>query len=580
MSKRLLIVGGVAAGASAAAKARRSSEDIEIVMFERGPYMSFANCGLPYYIGGEIQSRSSLLVADPGIFARRFRVDVRLETTVTEVDTSRNSVSFTDRYGHSGSLEYDRLILATGTVPVKLPLEGSDAPNIFLCRTVPDADAIREYLEAVAAQARAYDDGDEDLDTTQGRALIIGAGYVGLECAEQLLTRGLDVTVVEALDQVMSPLDREMTLPIQQALEAAGAELILEDQVEGFIHPGPRSQAQLKSGRKVEFDLAILGVGVRPNTQLARAAGVKTGATGAIAVDMRQRTSEPRIFAAGDNCEAVFLPTGRPVNIPLAGPANKQGRVAGQNAALDLMGADLEDPRRLSLKGVLGTSIVRVAGMVAGGTGLSEKAARRTGMSVGVSYNITSNHAGYYPGSRSLLIKLVYAPESGRLWGAQAVGPDGVDKRLDILATAVYGDMTVQDLEQLDLGYAPPFGAARDAVIMSGMIAANTQRGISPSLTPADLFQEMRSGKPPFLIDVRTRFEFKIEHLQGAVNIPLEQLRERLKEIPRDRPVVTQCNVGYRSYVAQQVLRQHGFQDVRNLSGGYGLAGQLQDRES
>jgi len=238
--KRLLIVGGVAAGASAAAKARRSSEDIEIVMLERGPYMSFADCGLPYYIGGEIQSRSSLLVADPGIFTRRFRVDVRLETTVTEVDTSRNSVSFTDRYGHSGSLEYDRLILATGTVPVKLPLEGIDAPNIFLCRTVPDADAIREYLEAVAAQARAHDDGDEGLDTTQGRALIIGAGYVGLECAEQLLARGLDVTVVEALDQVMSPLDREMTLPIQQALEAAGAELILEDQVEGSIHPDPK----------------------------------------------------------------------------------------------------------------------------------------------------------------------------------------------------------------------------------------------------------------------------------------------------------------------------------------------------
>ncbi len=577
MPKRLVIVGGVAAGASAAAKARRSNEEIEIVMFESGPYMSFANCGLPYYVGGEIAERRSLFVADPKSFRRRFRVDVRLESTVTDVNPKACEITFKTAGGNEDRLAYDRLILGTGTVPFRLPLEGIDAPNIFECRTVPDVDSIlaslRGLQQPLPAKPETAPNGEA---ASKGKALIIGAGYIGLECAEQFLHRGLEVTVVEALDQIMSPLDNEMTLPALAALRAAGVRVLLSDLVGGFDHSGARSQALLKSGSKLEFDLAVVGVGVRPHVELAKAAGLELGETGAIAVDAHQRTSDPLIFAAGDNCESVFLPTDGKVNIPLAGPANKQGRVAGQNAALDLLGKEEASSGRLSLRGVLGTSIVRVCGMVAGGTGLTEKAARRLEREVAVAYNIGSSHAEYYPGAQSLFLKLVYDPGDGRLLGAQASGQDGVDKRLDILSTAIYGGMTLEDLEQLDLCYAPPFGSAKDVVILTGMAAANTFRGTSPAIAPTDLFEEQKGERPPFLLDVRTGFEFKMGHLQNAVNIPLETLRERLGDIPRDRPLVTQCSVGYRSYVAQQILLQSGFADVRNLSGGFSLAAQLQ----
>jgi len=576
MPERLVIVGGVAAGASAAAKARRSNEEIEIVMFESGPYMSFANCGLPYYVGGEIDKRRSLFVADPKVFNRRFRVEIRLETTVTEVNPAAGEVTFRTAAGHEDRLSYNRLILGTGTVPFKLPIEGIAAPNIFECRTVPDVDAILAALRELPRPLQEQPGKNQDESVAKGKALVIGAGYIGLECAEQLLNRGLEVTVVEALDQIMGPLDHEITLPTLDALRAAGARVLLSDLVEAFDHSGTQSMALLKSGQKLEFDLAVVGVGVRPNVALAKSAGLKLGETGAIAVDEYQRTSDPDIFAAGDNCEAEFLPTGSRVNIPLAGPANKQGRVAGQNAALDLLGVEEADAGRLRMRGVLGTSIVRVCGMVAGGTGLTEKAARRAGVDVAVAYNFGSSHAWYYPGAQSLLLKLVYAPDNGRLLGAQVSGPDGVDKRLDILATAVYGRMTVEDLEQLDLCYAPPFGSAKDAVNLTGMVAANTHRGISPSITPEALFEEQKEECPPFLIDVRTAFEFKMERLEGAVNIPLEVLRERLDEIPREQPLITQCNVGYRSYMAQQILLQLGFEDVRNLAGGFSLAGRLQ----
>ncbi len=581
MSKRLVIVGGVAGGASAAAKARRTNEDIEIVMFESGPYMSFANCGLPYYVGGEIDSRDKLFVAHPQVFHKRFRIDVRLNTTVTEVRPAVQEVTYMGPDEQEKILKYDRLILSTGTVPIKLPIEGIDAPHIYACRTVMDVDAITARIQQMLPFKNEESHNPEAGWLLTGEesgvdALVIGGGFIGLECAEQLLQRGIKVVLVEALDQIMSPLDREMTILVQKALEKKGAEIILGDMVEGFDHSGTRSRALLKSGRQVGFDLAVLGVGVRPNVELAQAAGLELGDTRAIAVDDKQRTSDPRIYAAGDNCEAVFLPTGNKVNIPLAGPANKQGRVAGQNAALDLMELAPDDNRRLDMKGVLGTSIVRGGDVVAGGTGLTEKAARKAGLDVALAYNFGSHHADYYPGAQSMCIKLVYSPEDGRLLGGQIVGQEGVDKRLDVLATALYGGMTVHDLEQLDLAYAPPFGSAKDVVILTGMVAANTQRGDSPSLSPTQLFMEMESESPPFLLDVRTAFEFRAERLKGAVNIPIESLRERLDEIPKDRPVVTQCNVGYRSYISQQILLQHGFKDVRNLSGGYSLASLMQ----
>ncbi|MFZ0256139.1 MAG: FAD-dependent oxidoreductase [Gammaproteobacteria bacterium] len=409
------------------------------------------------------------------------------------------------------------------------------------------------------------------------RALIMGGGYIGLECAEQFIQRGIRTTVAEAQEQLMGPLDPEVTQPIQEALENAGATVILNDAVARIDAVGDRNQAILNSGRLVKFDLAIIATGVRPNVELAQKAGIALGRTGAIAVDGQQRTSDPAIYAAGDNCESVYLLTGDPVNIPLAGPANKQGRVAGQNAALDLKDVDRDDPHRLRMRGVLGTGIVRVCGVVAGGTGLTEKAATRSGVDVAVSYVIGTNHAGYYPNAALLGLKLVFAPQDGRLLGAQAVGGgDGVDKRLDVLATAIHGGMTVEDLEHLDLCYAPPFGSAKDIVIMAGFIAANAQRGISPGISPITLRQELQSDTPPLVVDVRDEREFETEHLKMAVNIPLEDLRERIEEIPKDQPVVVHCSVGYRSYIAQQILRQHGWANVRNLYGGFAFASEVQ----
>ncbi len=567
---RIVIVGGVAAGASAAAKARRTNENCDIVMVDAGPYMSFANCGLPYYVGGEIHERDALFVAEAELFAERFGVDVRLETRAERVDAEKKTVSLLTRDGRGETLTYDRLILATGTEPLIPPIENIGNPSVFMCRTVPDVDRIMSRMRSLlphefeGSQHRAVRD-------SRLRALIIGAGYIGLECAEQLMHRGFVVTVVERAGQIMNPLDQEMTLPLQGALEAAGASVILNDAVTRIDGRSGRYQASLQSGRQINYDIAILSVGVRPAVKLAREAGVKLGETGAIAVDEFQRTSHPAIFAAGDNCEAPYLPNGRPVNIPLAGPANKQGRIAGANAALDLAGADGDHPERLRFRGVLGTSIVRACGMIAGGTGLNEKQAKKLEIPCQHLYATGPSHAGYYPGAEPILLKLTYATDSGRILGAQMTGKAGVDKRLDIMATAIYGGLTVEDLEQLDLAYAPPFGAAKDVSILAGFIASNARRGSSPGVTAQDLLAELDSDKPPLVIDVRTDREYAAAHFQRATNIPLDEVRERIQEIPRDRPVVVHCGVGYRSYTAQQILRNHGYRNVRNLYGGYGL---------
>ncbi|MFO1127419.1 MAG: FAD-dependent oxidoreductase [Rhodospirillales bacterium] len=577
MTKRIVVVGGVAAGASAAAKARRTNEAVEIVMFDHGPYMSYANCGLPYYVGGEIAARDALFVASPERFTKFFRIDVRLNTEVVGVNPSERTVSYIDPENGASTLGYDRLILATGTVPIVPPIAGLDGPNIFYCRTVPDVDAIMHRLAQLLPREM---EGGHFVNVKEAgfQALIIGGGYIGLECAEQLMQRGFRIAVVEAQDQLMGPLDKEMAHPIELGLRSAGATVILNDGVARIEAAGNRSKAVLKSGREVIFDIAIIGTGVRPNVALAKAAGLRLGKTGAIAVDAHQRTSDPAIFAAGDNCEAVFLPTGDSVNIPLAGPANKQGRIAGQNAALDVSDA-AADRRRLRMRGVLGTAIVRVGALVAGGTGLTEKMAHRAGIDVAVTYVIGPSHAGYYPGAKLMLLKLIYAPADGRVLGAQAVGEDGIDKRLDVLATAIQGEMTVEDLEGLDLCYAPPFGSAKDIVVMAGFVAANAFRGTGPGTSPLRLQEALATAAPPFLADVRTPREFEEGRLPQAVNIPLETLRDHLAEIPRDRPVVLQCGTGYRSYVAQQILLNSGWTDVRNLYGGYGLAKRIFDME-
>ncbi|MBK8175102.1 MAG: FAD-dependent oxidoreductase [Rhodospirillales bacterium] len=571
MTSRIIIVGGVAAGASAAAKARRTNESVEIVMFDRGPYMSYANCGLPYRVGGEIASRDALFVSNPERFTGYFNVDVRLNTAIEAIRASERTVAYIDPETGPATLTYDRLILATGTVPIVPPIKGLDGPNMFYCRTVPDVDAIMLRLSQLLPR-EGKDGAFLNVKDAGLQALVIGGGYIGLECAEQLMRRGFRVTVVEAQDQLMGPLDKEMAYPIELELREAGVGVILNDGVAFINAAGNRSKATLKSGHEVTFDIAIIGTGVRPNVELAKSAGLRLGKTGAIAVDARQRTSDPLIFAAGDNCEAVFLPTNDAVNIPLAGPANKQGRIAGQNAAMDLAGAAQDDPRRLRMRGVLGTAIVRVGGLVAGGTGLGEKMARRAGIDVAVAYVVGPNHASYYPGAKPMLLKLLYAPGDGRVLGAQAVGQEGIDKRLDVLATAIHAGMSVEDLEGLDLCYAPPFGSAKDVAVMAGFVAANAYRGASPGASPLTLLNEQASETPPFLADVRTRREFADGHLPGAINIPLDELRERLDEIPREGAVVLQCGSGYRSYLAQQILLNSGWSDVRNLYGGYGLA--------
>ena len=553
MSKRIVIVGGVAAGASAAAKARRTSEDVEIVLLEAGPYISFANCGLPYYVGGQITDREKLLVAKPGPFSKRFNVDVRVDTRAVAVDPGRSIVMIQTASGSTDHLPYDRLLLATGATAVRPDVPGADRDNIFACHTIPDVDAITAHIERTNAKT----------------ALIKGGGYIGLEVAEQLLRRGLKVTLIQRPDQVMRSMDSEMAWPLEKALIDEGAEVILSDVVVEVVDEGGQSVAVTQCGRRIPFDLAVFGIGVRPNVELAKSIGLTLGATGAIQVDRLGRTSNPAIYAAGDNSETHHLVLGRPVNIPLAGPANKAGRAAGANMALDLTGAPDDDPRRLALKGVLGTGIVRVANVNAGTTGLSEKDCLREGLNHAVIYMPGLSHAGYFPGAQPMMMKVLFDPDTGRLLGAQAVGGEGVDKRIDVLATAITAGMTTNDLEQLDLAYAPPFGSAKDVEILAGFAGANIRHNLMPAITPAELLDELAGDAPPVVVDVRTTAEHAAGHLDGALHIPVDDLRGCLDDLPKGRALAVHCAGGYRSYLAQRILMNRGFDSVRNVLGGW-----------
>ena len=576
MSKRIVIVGGVAAGASAATKARRTTENAQIVLIESGPYVSFANCGLPYYVGGEIKDRDALFAVSPKILQKRFNLDVRVNTRVESIDPQARKVAFHGPGGGVEDLGYDRLILATGSKAIRPPIPGLDREDLFTLRSVPDADAIAGLLARLLGRIQAPGGAGATPASAAPGVLVIGGGYIGLEAAEQLVRRGGRVTVVEAAGQLMPAMDAEMAQPIRSALEKAGVPAILSDGVARIADRGGRSVAVTRSGRELPFDLGILAVGIVPDVDLARAAGIELGQTGAIKVDRFQRTSDPAIYAAGDNCEAMHLVLGRPVNIPLAGPANKAGRAAGANAALDLEGAGDDDPRRLHLRGVLGTAVVRVCDVVAGVTGLTQTQARREGIAADVVYMPGASHAGYYPGAQGMLLKLLYAPKSLRLLGAQAVGGEGVDKRIDVLATAIAGGMTLQDLENLDLCYAPPFGSAKDVTIVAGFAGSNMARGIMPAVTPAELLAELAGDQPPVVIDVRTPAEYHSGHLDGAVNIPLDELRTRLGEVPADRGVAVHCAGGYRSYLATRILLNSGRSNVRNVLGGYALIKRFQ----
>jgi len=531
---RIVIVGGVAGGATAAARARRLSESASIVVLERGPYVSFANCGLPYHVGGEIADRKALLLQTPESLRARHNLDVRVRSEVTAIHRDRKSVSVRRLDdGQTYEEPYDKLILSTGAAPIRPPLPGIDHNRIFTLRTLPDMDRIK------SAADKARD------------AIVIGGGFIGLEMAENLRRRGLAVTLVELLDQVMPPLDREMAGPVAEALRAHGVDLLLGDAVESFSDRAGRPTARLKSGRELEADVVILSIGVRPETTLAKEAGLTLGERGALVVNEHMQTSDPDIYAVGDSVLTTDFVTGAAALIPLAGPANRQGRIAAENA--------LGRPTRY--RGSQGTSIVRVFNLAVAMTGASEKSLRKAGIDFAKVYLHPTHHAGYFPGAVQMSIKLLFSGKDGRVLGAQIVGGDGVDKRIDVLSAAIQARLTVFDLEEMDLAYAPQFGSAKDPINMAGFVAANSLRG-DVRIAHADALDGA------LLLDVRTNAEHQAGTIPGSVLIPIDELRRRAGELPKDRPIIAYCAVGIRGYTAARILQQLGF-DVRNLSGGF-----------
>ncbi|MBN2217418.1 MAG: FAD-dependent oxidoreductase, partial [Pirellulales bacterium] len=541
MSPRILIVGGVAGGASAAARARRLSEDAEIIMFERGESISFANCGLPYYIGGVIADRARLLVQTPEAFHRRYRVDVRTRTTVVRIDRKTKSVVARDVLtGDERTEPYDVLILSPGAEPVRPPIPGADAPGVFTLRNLDDTDRIKAVADRLES----------------GRAVVVGGGYIGLEMAEALRQRGLDVTLVELAKQVFIAADPEMVAPLHQQLEYHGVDLRLGTSVtEIRAEDETHLHVVTSDGRGVDARLVILAVGVRPETGLARAAGLEIGPTGGIAVDEHLRTSDPAIFAVGDAVEVRQLIGGSPALIPLAGPANRQGRIAADNA----LGRDSVYKR------TQGTAVCKVFDLTIGMTGLSEKSLSASGRRYEKIHVHPSSHAGYYPGAMPLSLKLLFDPGNGVVLGAQAVGAAGVDKRIDVLAVAIRAGLTVHDLAEQELAYAPPYGSAKDPINYAGFVAANVLDGDMPICHAADVV-EPRGDQ--LLLDVRDPAELAVGTIPGAVNIPLDELRDRIDELPRDKEILAFCQVGLRGYLAARILTLSGFR-CRNLSGGY-----------
>ncbi len=541
MPGRLLIIGGVAGGATAAARARRISEKVQITLVERGPYVSYANCGLPYYLSGDIRKRSALLLQTPEGFDSRYGVKVLVGTEALEIDRAAARVRIRNADGESW-LEYDALILAQGGLPAAPPLPGLEAPHVFRLWTVPDMDRIQAFLES----------------DKPASAVIVGGGFIGLEMAEAFAKRGLAVSIVELLPTLMSGLDPEFGGLIAERLRANGVEVLTGAALKAVL-PASR-EVELADGRRLPAGLVLLSVGVRPELELARRAGLAMGEAGGLLVDERLRTSDPRIWAAGDMNEVLHKVSGRRVRVPLAGPANRQGRIAASNA--------LGLPMRYN--GALGSSVVKVFDATAASTGLSEGAAREAGLEAGAAFVVRDQHAAYYPGARDLTLKLVYERKTGRLLGGQAFGEEGAEKRIDTLAAALQGRLGLQDLAELDLSYAPPYSSANDPLNVAAFVGLNDLSGFSPLVTAGELRRELagEEGRRPVVLDVRNLNEHEAAHIRGALNIPVDELRFRLEEVPRDRPLVVHCRSGYRSHLALRILVQNGFTRVRNLSGG------------
>jgi len=531
---KVVIIGGVAGGASTAARLRRLDEQAQIVMVERGPYISFANCGLPYHLGGVIPTREQLLVMSEPAFSARFNVDVRTRQEATAINRDRKTVTLKKEDGTVYEEPYDRLVLATGSSAVLPPLPGADDPDVYRLWNIPDLDAIMAKLGKAARSA-----------------VVVGGGFIGLEAAENLRLRGLKVTVVELLPQILPTLDPEMTAPLRQELARLGIDVRLGTKVQGVRRNADgQLEAELDPGEPATGDLVLMCVGVRPNSGLAKAAGLTLNARSGIVTDDHLRTSDPDIYAVGDVIEVAEPVFGGRTMIPLAGPANRQGRIAADNLA----------GRDSVYRGTLGTAIVKIGRLAAASVGWTERRLRQDGREFQQVYLHPAAHAGYYPGAKPLDIKLIFDAK-GHILGTQIVGTDGTDKRIDVIASAINAGLTVDQLAELELAYAPPFGSAKDPVNLAGMVAGNVLRGdtvaVQANAIPAGVL----------LLDVRQPEETALGAIPEAINIPLGQLRSRLAELPHDRRIVTYCQVGLRGYVAERILRQHGF-DAANLSGG------------
>jgi CoA-disulfide reductase len=540
MGKKIVIVGGVAGGATAAARLRRLDETSHIVVFEKGEYISFANCGLPYYIGETITNRNDLLVQTVEGMSKRFNLDIRPLNEVTKINRDQKSVQVKNiRTGELYEEAYDTLILSPGAIPIHPSIPGIEkAVNVFTLRNIPDTDRIKTFVDEMKPQ----------------KAAVIGGGFIGIEMAENLHQRGVEVTLIEMANQIMAPLDFEMASILHNHLKDKGVQLLLGDGVRSFEENGRK--IRLAGGKEIETDMTLLSIGVRPESQLAKDAGLVLGERGGIKVNEYLQTSDPSIYAIGDAIEVTDYINGNPAMIPLAWPANRQGRIAANN----IYG------KNELYSGTLGTSIAKVFDYTVATAGNNEKTLKRYGIPYQAIHIHPGSHAGYYPGASPIALKLLFDPDNGKILGIQGVGMEGVDKRIDVVATAIKGGLTVYDLPELELAYAPPYSSAKDPVNMLGYVASNISDRMVEIVQWHEIDEIVQNGG--ILVDVRSEAEWEMGYIKGSINIPLDELRERLAELPKDKVIHVSCQVGLRGYLAARILMEHGYQ-AKNLDGGW-----------
>ena len=545
MSKKILIVGGVAGGASAAARLRRLDESAEIIMFERDEHISFANCGLPYYIGETIKDREDLLIHTPESMKSRFNIDVRVNSEVTHLDTNKKVVKVNSQSRGIYEESYDFIVLSPGAKAIKPNIEGINSNRILTLRNIADTDRIKGFVDKKEVTS----------------AVVIGGGYVGVEMAENLIERGLHVTLVEAAPHILAPFDSDISVLLEKELSTNGIEIVLNDGVKAFKDNDVKVEIILNSEKVISTDLVILAIGVVPDTGFLKDTDIKLGARGHILVNNRMETSVDGIYAVGDAIEVIDFINAQNTAIPLAGPANKQGRIAADNIA----------GLATTYKGTLGTSIIKIFNLTAANTGNNERTLKRLNIPYKAIFVHPVSHASYYPGAKQITLKLLFNDE-GSILGAQAVGSEGVDKRIDVIATVIRLHGTIYDLTELELCYAPPFSSAKDPVNMAGFVAENVINGRMDVISPEQYLDS--NSEDTLLLDVRTVSEFEKGHIEGALNIPVDSLRERMDELDKDKEIIEYCQVGIRGYIAARILNQNGFK-VKNMTGGYKSASTL-----